>query len=301
MFIALNGQLGSGKSTICKILEKECGFDTFSTGKIQRAFANELGISTLELNERAKSDYSYDYEIDRRLVRYAEDNTDKDIIFDSRMAWHFIKGAYKIHLLVCPAIAAKRVYGQRESSEETYKSFEEAMEELIKRRQVETERYMSVYRVNMTNLNNYDLIIDTSCLTPQEVCDLIVWHIKDGKHDKPALYVSPKNIYPTCKISSINADTVKNYEEKIKKGENVAPVELIKTQDNLYIYDGHHRVMAQNLCGASLIRANLLCQDGEEITSGVSANDYVKTTMADISDWEKANGFVFGYYPQRAL
>ena len=50
MFIAINGQLGSGKSELCKRLEEEYGFDVFHTGKIQREYAAELGISTLELN-----------------------------------------------------------------------------------------------------------------------------------------------------------------------------------------------------------------------------------------------------------
>ncbi len=56
MFITINGQLGSGKSEICKILREEYGFDVFHTGKIQREYARELGISTLELNQLCNKD-----------------------------------------------------------------------------------------------------------------------------------------------------------------------------------------------------------------------------------------------------
>ena len=59
MFITINGQLGSGKSEICKILKDEHGFDIFHTGKIQRQYAAELGISTLQLNELCKIDHKY--------------------------------------------------------------------------------------------------------------------------------------------------------------------------------------------------------------------------------------------------
>ena len=45
MFIALNGQLGSGKTALCELFKTRDGFDIFSTGKIQREYANELGIT----------------------------------------------------------------------------------------------------------------------------------------------------------------------------------------------------------------------------------------------------------------
>ena len=47
MHITLTGNLGSGKSTICKILEKDYGKEIYSTGKVQRAIAAEMGINVL--------------------------------------------------------------------------------------------------------------------------------------------------------------------------------------------------------------------------------------------------------------
>ena len=101
MFIALNGQLGSGKTEICNIFHNNDGYDIFSTGKIQREYAQELGISTIELNERGKTDYSYDYAIDQKLMDYGEANKDKDVVFDSRMAWHFLKNKAAMHTHNC--------------------------------------------------------------------------------------------------------------------------------------------------------------------------------------------------------
>ncbi len=287
MFIALNGQLASGKSTICRILENRYGFSTFSTGQIQRALANEMGITTLELNELGMKDYHYDYIIDGRLSQYAKENTDKDIIFDSRMAWHFVEGAYKIHLLVSPIIAAERVYGKRETKEETYHSVQEAMEDLIKRRQVEAERYKVVYNANMMDFRNYDLIIDTSTLTPDGICDIIYNHIFGYAETlSPSIYLSPKNIYPSGQIEPA--------------GEPVNIVEVLKVEDSMYLYRGVRKVKASNMIQVPVLRAVMLAQDDELIPgTNISAKDYVKTTKADIAAWEKENGFTYGYIPDR--
>lgn len=71
MFITINGHLGSGKSTICCLLAEQFDFKVFNTGIFQRQTANELNISTLELNEKSKEDFSLDYKIDRAVVEYA--------------------------------------------------------------------------------------------------------------------------------------------------------------------------------------------------------------------------------------
>ncbi len=51
MHITLTGNLGSGKSTICKILREEYGFEIYSTGTVQRKIAEEFGVSVLEMNK----------------------------------------------------------------------------------------------------------------------------------------------------------------------------------------------------------------------------------------------------------
>ncbi len=168
MFIAINGQLGSGKSELCKRLNSEYGFEVFHTGRIQREFAAELGISTLELNERCKQDHHYDKIIDSRLVEYAESMRGKNVVFDSRMAWHFVKGAFKVHLLVAPDIAADRVFFNRIAEEERYSSKEEAMRKL----------------------------------TVKEELELIVGAAEkyEVTHEKQGFYSAPTSLYPTDRL-----------------------------------------------------------------------------------------------------
>ena len=52
MHITITGKLGSGKSTVCKLIAEKHGYEIFSTGAIQREVAKELGITPLELNIR---------------------------------------------------------------------------------------------------------------------------------------------------------------------------------------------------------------------------------------------------------
>ena len=83
MNITLTGNLGSGKTNICNILEKEVGFEIIKSGELFREIANERKISVVELNELAKSDKSIDTMLDERSKVLGDIKTDS--VFDSRM------------------------------------------------------------------------------------------------------------------------------------------------------------------------------------------------------------------------
>ena len=298
MFIALNGQLGSGKTALCALFRDLDGYDIFSTGKIQREYANELGISTLELNERSKTDYSYDYAIDKKLMDYGEANRGKNIVFDSRMAWHFLEDVYKVHLLIRPATAADRVFGKRESKEETYKSREEAMSELVKRRDMENDRYNKVYNVNMYDFRNYDLILDTTKLTPEETYKIILREASK-KTKEQAVYVAPNNIYPSRKK---DVYSIEEAEQLLLKELNactrIPTMSLIKIGENLFTYEKENLLLACNLADLKLIKADKVYTEDEILPNGQKAIDYIEATMEDIKEWEMLNNFSFDFYPE---
>ena len=49
--ISLAGDLGSGKSTVGAILAEKLHAAVYSTGTIQRKIAEEMGMTTLQLNQ----------------------------------------------------------------------------------------------------------------------------------------------------------------------------------------------------------------------------------------------------------
>ena len=173
MFICINGDLGSGKSTVCELLKNKFGFEIFSTGTIHRQLAKSNRISTLELNKISEKDNFLDNSIDNAVFEYANNHKGESIVFDSRMAWHFLPVSFKVRLTVNPLIAAERVFNNRHFQEESYLSVEDAMHSLIKRQQLENQRYKSFYDVNIEDTNNYDLIVDTSNLTTEGVANRV--------------------------------------------------------------------------------------------------------------------------------
>lgn len=262
MFITINGQLGSGKSEVCRILKEEYGFELFHTGRIQREYAAELGISTLELNERCKTDDRYDKIIDGRLKEYSEAMRGKDVVFDSRMAWHFVSDALKVHLLVNPRVAAERVYGGRVTKEEKYSSVEEAMNALIERRSLENDRYNMLYNVHMFDYRNYDLVLDTSQTTVREEVERILEAAKGyfGGDGAQKIYCSPLNM-TVAESDYIDAPDGK--------------VALVKSGDVLYAVGGTELVKNAIDQGKTLVDAVLLYEDEEKMPCGESVNEFV--------------------------
>ena len=193
MLISITGRLGSGKSTICGILKEKYGFDIFSTGTINREFARSLGITTLELNERLKEDPELDKQIDGTVTRLSIEKKDEKLIFDSRMAWHFAKNTFKIFLTIDPMEAAQRVMKNQRGAEEHYESVEDACAGLVKRGNVERERFIQIYGVDYFDHNNYDLIVDTTSRTPDEIVNIIIKNYNDYCANQNT-YKSPKEL-----------------------------------------------------------------------------------------------------------
>ncbi len=173
MQISITGKLGSGKSTVCKMIRDRYDYEIFSTGAIQREVAREMGISTLELNKRMKQDHSLDTRIDEATTRLSRERRDCRLIFDSRMAWHFAEDTFKIFLTVDPTVAAQRVMANPRDSEERYRSVEEARDKLVERSRVEQSRFRELYGVDYSDYGNYNLVVDSSARTPEEIVDII--------------------------------------------------------------------------------------------------------------------------------
>jgi len=175
MFITLSGQLGSGKSTVCGIMQNKYGYQIFTTGSILRRLAEERGMTALEFNDYIlNSENNVDDIIDSESKRIARKKSGEKIIFDSRLAWHFVPESFKVFLKVNSTVAAQRVYGGKERRSESYNSVEEAEESLIKRSEIERERFMKLYNVDYWDENNYDLVVDTTSIAPDEVVRRII-------------------------------------------------------------------------------------------------------------------------------
>ncbi|TAG46544.1 MAG: hypothetical protein EAZ30_12490 [Betaproteobacteria bacterium] len=173
--IALSGQVGSGKSAVGTQLATALGYSYLSTGAIQRAIASRRGVTTLELNQIALTDPTIDKEIDDYLK--IDVNAMQRIVIDSRMAFHFVTNAIKVTLTIDPEVAVARVMGANRA-EETYATIDIARHAIAERNRLERERYFKLYGVNTHDLANYDIVVNTSALSIDEVVAKLVAAIK---------------------------------------------------------------------------------------------------------------------------
>lgn len=170
--ISITGDLGSGKSTVCKLLSEQHGFNVYSIGSIQRALAKKYGMTILEFNKYMETHTEIDEEIDNELAMIGR--REEDMILDSRMAWHFVPHSFKVYLSVDIDTAVQRISAADRGGVETYGSFEEAKQKILERKSSENFRYMNKYNVDCSNMDNYDIVIDSTNLSPQEAADIIM-------------------------------------------------------------------------------------------------------------------------------
>ncbi|MDR1544151.1 MAG: (d)CMP kinase [Prevotellaceae bacterium] len=176
--ISLTGDLGSGKSTVSAILCKTLDYKYVYTGQIQRKIADRYNMSVNELNIYAETHPEIDNEIDT-LVKNLQQS--ENLVVDSRLAWHFIPTSFKVFLQASIEVSAQRIFGDKKRKNENYESHQEAMKNIIARKESEVRRYQALYGVDCLDLSNYDLIVDTSNLTPQQVADKILYGFEQRK------------------------------------------------------------------------------------------------------------------------
>lgn len=174
--ISVTGDLGSGKSTVCRYLNANFGLKVYSIGLIQRSLAEKYNMDVCAFNKYMETHPEIDGEIDAELTRYGR--RDEDMVLDSRMAWHFVPDSFKVYLTVQLDAAAKRIMQDQRGTVESYANLDEARKKLIERKQSENLRYITKYGVDCSNLDNYDLVIDTTDISPEAVAAAIMSNLK---------------------------------------------------------------------------------------------------------------------------
>jgi cytidylate kinase len=174
--ITITGSLGSGKSVVSSILKEKLGMEIESIGSLLRKMAQNQGMTTNEFNKYIEDHPEFDHELDSFVAEQGLSAVPK--IFDSRLAWHFIPQSFKVYLYVADEMAAQRVYHDKNRLNETYKSEADALSLIIERRKSEILRFKTQYNVDLEDLTNYNLVIDTGHSTPEEIADRIIDHYR---------------------------------------------------------------------------------------------------------------------------
>ena len=203
--ISLTGDIGSGKSTVCNLLVEKCAARKYSSGAKAREVALSLGIDISQQNKVMNSDPRMDLELDNALKQLSFEPG--NLIVDSRLAWNFVQGTFKVYFTVDPAEAGRRIFNEKRSSE-SFDSAEETMRRGLERRADEKTRYLKLYGVDCDDMNNYDIVIDTTAASPEIIADTVVESYAKWSAGQPYArhYVYAGRMRPLCDFDGGSAD-----------------------------------------------------------------------------------------------
>ena len=176
MKITISGRIGSGKSTIGKLLAQRLGLKHYSTGGFMRQIAKEKGKTLLELSKIAEKSDEIDRILDERQMSLGE--IEDDFLIDARLGFYFIPDSIKIFLDVDINEATKRIYNEKRL-DEANQSLEDTLKNIKIRQESEKARYERYYGIDVSDKANFDIWIDTSNKSPKEIIELILAKIRD--------------------------------------------------------------------------------------------------------------------------
>jgi cytidylate kinase len=297
--ISITGDLGSGKSTVSSLLCKRLGYDYVHTGKIQREIANRYNMTTLELNKYSETHPEIDEEID---ATFKSLNESTNVIADSRLAWFFVPKSFKVFLKTNLIISASRISDDNQRENEKYSSKEEAVNKIMARRASENKRYLELYGANYSDLSTFNLVIDTSFITPERVADIIfaeynTWLISN---ECSKSFISPTNLYPTQSIRGFGNEYFKSIQNNMNiNGYDLNfPIITVNINSFDYIFDGHKRTSCAIKNNIDLIPV-VFQNKNSCFSEGLTYKDDILNSikMSLFYDWEDFNSFNYLIYP----
>jgi len=171
MIITVGGLAGTGTTTTAESLSEKLNIPYISAGFVFREMAAEKGMSVLEFSEFAEGNDDIDKEIDRRQALKAK-QTD-NLIVEGRLSAFFVDNADLRIWLVTPFDVRSKRISDREN-----KSVETAKNEIITREKSEALRYMEIHNIDISNMDIYDIIINTDTFDPEKVSEIIIQTLK---------------------------------------------------------------------------------------------------------------------------
>lgn len=172
--ITITGDPASGKGTVTNILKEDLGYEIYRNGQYFRDLAKKHNMSITEFNIYVESHPEIDIETEKSAEKYAKEHD--NLIIDARLGWYVVPNSFKIYLKVDVDIAANRAFCDNDvcrKDTENFETIEEQKKDMIKRLELENKRYFDVYGVRKDDMSNYDLVVDTTYMTPTEVSNLI--------------------------------------------------------------------------------------------------------------------------------
>lgn len=181
VIITINGTPGSGKSTFARLLAKRLNYKFYSVGDERRASAELRGITLAEFNKLGEGEEDTDTRFDQFQKKLAEKG--ESFVIDSRLGFFFIPKSIKIFLDADEEVRAER-FLERESVGEHPHSITEAKRMNRERVQCDVRRYMTHYGVNPYDKQMFDIVLDSTTKSPNQLVDEVVERFSELFHHR---------------------------------------------------------------------------------------------------------------------
>ena len=150
-------------------------------------------------------------------------------------------------------------------------TLEETVDQTRLRRASEKKRYMELYGVDIKNLSNYDLVVDTTYATPDEVAAVIINAFRAWQADKSykAVYICPERL--NMHDDEADSEKISEYSARLERSEPIPTVTVAENEGEFYIRSGEESALAYAFNMDTFIPADLV-----EFTEDVTREKFVK-------------------------
>lgn len=171
--ITITGDHASGQGTLSNRLKEKLDYEIYRNGQYVRKLAKDHGMTIVEFQVYLNEHPDLDRQIEKSATQYA--NEHDHLIIDAKLGWYAVPDSFKVYLKVDIDTAVERVMGDAVRKDtEPYATKEEAKEKILYRHNEETKRWIQEYEANRDDMSNYDFVIDTTNLTPDEICEKVL-------------------------------------------------------------------------------------------------------------------------------
>ena len=179
MIVAIGGPPGSGKTTVAERFAQAHAYALVSAGQVFRAWAKERGLSLAAFGQAASSDPEIDRELDRKVFEdvLRQDTAGRDVLVEGRIQAHLLRErrvpCLKVLIDAPLSVRAERIAGREKQDRKV------AEREILAREKLERTRYKAIYGIDIADRSVYDVVIDSSDKTPDQIVEL-VWAQVEG-------------------------------------------------------------------------------------------------------------------------
>ena len=166
--VTIGGLPGTGTSTLCKLLEGRLGLPYHYAGAIFREEARRRGLSLADFGALCQKDPTIDEALDDRQLFLLKRG---GLVMEGRLSG-WLAQRHKVQALKvwvhCEEKERMRRLVQRDGGD-----LESQRELTWAREQSEADRYRRYYGVDLADMSFYDLVLDSTQLTPEQLADKV--------------------------------------------------------------------------------------------------------------------------------